>query len=407
MARFLLSCCLALLLMGGAMPAHGAWQQSASTSPDTSAAMHQWPESSILGDAFVHETGKQGLEHLYNMEFAKAEAHFQQISARYPNHPVAPFLKGLNIWWQIMLDLTDTSHDDAFYEAMDEVIARCDALLEETPDHFDATFFKGAAHGFKARLQSNRGNWFNAALDGKRAIGYVRDVAQRAPNNPDYGFGKGMYDYYAAIIPEQYPVSKGIMWMLPDGDKERGLTLLQRTAEEGWYVQTEAVYFLTQIYYLYENDREQALRSVRWLREAHPDNPFFHTFEGRVHARWGYWGEARRVFREVLTRHDADWAGYNAHMAEIARYYLARERITANAFDEALTHLAHLEALASRDEAKKNPYLTLSYLYQGMAFDALGKRDLAVHRYRLVLSMSDAQGAHDRAARYLDDPYDG
>jgi tetratricopeptide (TPR) repeat protein len=402
---------IGLVVLGGllALPAQAMQTEAASvppSPPDTTAAQN-WPASSVLGDPFVQRAGKQGLEHLYNMEFEKARALFEQIDRRYPNHPVGPFLEGLNIWWTIMLDLTDASHDPAFFEAMNEVIERCNALLDENPEHFDATFFKGAALGFRGRLRSNRDNWFKAALDGKNAIGHVRDVAQRAPNNPDYGFGKGMYDYYAAIIPEQYPVSKAIMWMLPDGNKERGIRLLRRTVEEGWYVQTEAAYFLTQVYYLYEHDFEKARYYVRWLRQQHPNNPFFHNFEGRVYARWGYWASARKVFKEVVDRCEAGEPGYNAHMAEIAHYYLARERLAVREYEEALVHLAHLEGLASREGVDDNRFRVLGYLYQGMVYDALGKRDMAVNRYRMVLNMDDVYDAHAKAERYLDEPYDG
>lgn len=183
---------LAVLLWVGSLgPALAVSPQSA---VQTDTAATEAATSSVLSDPFVRRSGKTGLDLLYNMQFQEARARFDSIDARYPNHPVGPFLKGLNVWWRIMLDLTDTSHDEAFLNAMNETIDRCDELLDETPDHFDATFFKGAALGFRGRLRSNRGNWFKAALDGKRAIGYVREIGDQAPENDDYVFGKGMYD---------------------------------------------------------------------------------------------------------------------------------------------------------------------------------------------------------------------
>jgi tetratricopeptide (TPR) repeat protein len=395
-----------LLAISGALPATAAPRQPEAT-PDTlhaAAASTATATTSVLDDPFVRRAGKQGLDLLYDMQFEAARARFDSIDARYPNHPVGPFLKGLNIWWAIMLDLTDTSHDEAFLSAMDEVIARCDELLDEDADHFDATFFKGAALGFRGRLHSNRGRWFKAALDGKSAIGYVRDIAQRAPENDDYVFGKGMYDYYAAIIPEEYPVSKALMWMMPDGNKERGLELLRRSAEEGWYIQTEAVYFLTQIHYLYEDNFVAARERVRWLRETHPNNPYFHVFEGRVYARWGYWQHVADVFQNVIARCEDGSEGYNVHMEELARYYLARSNLYAGEYEEALKQLAYLESLTDRNPDDPR-YRVLGYLYQGMVYDAMGRREMAVGRYHRVLRMEDASGAHDRAEKYLETPY--
>lgn len=395
--RFAAAVMAGLFLLGGARAGHGQTQHSSSP-PDQAA--------SILDEAFVQKHGTTGLDRLYGMKFDAAKAHFDKIDRRYPNHPVGPFLKGLNLWWTIMLDLTDTSHDAAFAEQMNIVIDRCNALLDENPEHFDAALFKAAAHGFLARLHSNRYRWWKTIRNAQKAVSYVQKVEQIAPKRGDYVFGSGMYDYYAAILPEEYSLSQAIMWMLPDGDKERGLRLLRETATNGRYVQTEAIYFLAKVHYLYEDDFRGSRKWVSKLRERHPDNPFFHTFEGRVYARWGRWNEARSIFRTVLERCEAGQAGYNVHMEEIARLYMARDRLYQDEYQDALHHLAELEQLTSRD-IENTRYRMLGYLYQGMAYDALGRRDLAVSRYETVLSMDDAAGAHDRAAKYLDDPYSG
>ncbi|WP_157621090.1 tetratricopeptide repeat protein [Salisaeta longa] len=361
---------------------------------------------SVLQDSLVRHNGRAGLNYLYNMQFEKARPLFAAIEARFPNHPIAPFLQGLSLWWKILPNLGDRSHDDRFYHLMDTVIARCEALLREHPNSFDAQFLKGTALAFKARLQSNRGDWLAATLNGKRAIGYIRTAAEQAPGTPDFAFGKGMYDYYAAIIPKEYPVSKALMWMLPDGDRSRGLRLLQRAARNGWYVQTEATYFLTQIYYLYEEDFSKSRHYAEWLLREHPRNPYFQVLAGRIYARWGRWTEARRVFASVVKRHGHHWTGYTDYLTATARFYLARDRLYANAYDEALVHLAYLEALTASGAVQPD-LRVLGYLYQGMVYDAQGRRALAKGRYRHVLGMQDAHGAHERARRYLNDPYAG
>ena len=381
-------------------PSFAAWSQ---TAPDTGAAESSLP--TVLNDPFVRKTGTKGLNRLYNMQSDSAQALFRQIDERYPDHPVGPFLQGLNLWWSIMLDLTDTSHDEAFFDLMDEVIERCDEILDEDPDHFDALLFKGAAHGFKARLASNRSNWWKALRNGRKAIGPARRVAEIAPpSNGDYVFGKGLYDYYTAILEEEYPAVKTFTWLIPDGDRERGLRLLTRTAERGRYVQTEAIYYLTQVNYLYEEDYMAARHYVRRLRDRHPDNPYFHNFEGRVYAKWGRWDRAHEVFSEVVARCEAGKAGYNVHMEEVARYFLGRERLYRQQYEEALAHLNRLEALTDRD-IEDNRYRILGALYEGMVYDAMGRRGAAKEKYRAVLSMDDPIGVHDRAERYLSEPY--
>ncbi len=394
---------LAALLLAGANRARGQPHPAPAAAETTAVAQ----TSSVLTDEFVRTTGTEGLDLLYGMQFEAAKARFEKIDARYPDHPIGPFLQGLNLWWTIMLDLTDTSHDEAFAEQMNTVIDRCDALLAEDPDHFDAALFKAAAHGFLSRLHSNRYHWWKTLRNAQKAISYVQTVEEVAPERGDYVFGSGMYDYYAAILPEEYSLSKALMWMLPDGNKERGLTLLRETATNGHYVQTEAIYFLAKVHYLYEDDFRETRKWTERLRKRHPNNPFFHTFEGRVYARWGRWRQARRIFETVVERAEAGQAGYNTHMEEIAQLYLARDRLYRDAYREALQHLAELEQLTARETIEDTRYRVLGYLYQGMVYDALGRREMAINRYRTVLNMEDASGAHERAKRYLEEAYSG
>jgi len=389
---------LALLLGGAAGISHA---QSADSLSD---AASEHP-ASVLNDPYVQRHGQKGLDHLYDMRFEQAEDHFDDIDRRYPDHPVGPFLEGLRLWWTIMVDLTDTSHDEAFIDQMDEVIARCDDFAGDHPDHFDAALFRGIAYGFKARLASNRKNWWSALQNGRKAIGHIRAAAEEAPpGNGDYVFGKGLYDYYTAVMEEEYTLAKAITWMLPDGDKRRGLRLLHRAARDGRYVQTEAIYYLAQIYYLYEGDYTMSARYVRRLRERHPYNPFFHVLEGRIFARWGRWGRARDVFESVLARREEDQTGYTAHMAQVAHYYMGRERLYRDAPEQALAHFSKLQRPAHED-IENHRYRVMGLLYQGMTYDAMGRRDLAVNHYREVLRRDDPGTAHERAQRYLDEPY--
>ena len=370
-------------------------------------AVHaQKGQTSVLDDPEVQRQAQRGLDLLYDMEFEAAARIFERIDRRHPKHPIGPFLKALNTWWKILIDLSDTRHDDEFYKAMGEVIKRSDRLLKRDEEDFDAIFFKGAALGFRGRLRSNRGDWFKAAMDGRDAMKYVLRVGKEDPENADYVFGKGIYDYYAAVIPQRHPFVKPVMVFFPDGDRERGLSLLKRTASQGRFIQTEAAYFLAQIYYIYERDLEKTAEYVDWLRREHPNNSFFHTLEGRVLTRRGMWREAQDVFADVLARYQKGQTGYNAAAAEQALYYLARADMTYGGYRAALTRLQQLEALAARTN-RDTYFKVLGRLRQGMAYDALGQRELALAKYREVLSMKDWSGAHDRAERYVERAYRG
>ncbi len=388
---------LLALSLGGTSLAQAQPSSNGSTSSAT---------GSVLDDPFVRQQAKRGLDLLYDMRYAEAGRLFDQVDQRFPQHPIGPFLQALNTWWKILIDFSDTSHDEAFYAAMDEVIDRSDRILKRNEDDFDAMFFKGAALGFRGRLRSNRREWFGAATDGKRAMDYVLGVAEKDPANHDYIFGKGLYDYYAAVIPDRYPFAKAITTFLPKGDRERGLRELERTASQGYYIQTEAAYFLLQIYYLFEKDFDKSVEYASWLRERHPDNAFFHAIEGRIYARWGYWQQAETIFNDVLERYKKGQTGYNAATGEQALYYLARARMASRQYDEALTYLLQLEALSART-ADDTFFKVMGRLRQGMVYDALSQRAVAKDRYQQVLAMKAWGTSQEQAKKYLKRPYGG
>ena len=360
--------------------------------------------ASILDNVVVQYQMEKGLKLLYNMHFDEAKRMFELIDRGHPKHPVGPFLLALNTWWEILMDLSDDSHDDEFFASMDEVIRRSDRLLKSDPNNFDAMFFKGAALGFRGRLKSNRGDWFQAAKDGMRAMDYVLGVAKRDPKNADYAFGKGIYDYYAAAVPEKFPYVKPVMVFFPKGNKQRGIRELELTASKGRFIQTEAAYFLLQIYYLFEDDFNKSVYYATWLRRHHPQNSFFHTFEGRVYAKWGHWLKVREIFGSILEGYMKRQTGYNAASAEQALYFIARSHMAYAEYGVALDNLNKLKSLAARDP-EKSYFETLGRLRQGMCLDALGRRREAIAAYRDVLEMKDRSGTHERAKRYLEYPY--
>ena len=361
---------------------------------------------SILDDPRVQELGKVGLDHLYNMEREKASEAFDAIEELYPDHPIGPFLQGLNIWWDVMIDLPAETHDKAFFKQMDESVKRANRMLKRNRKDFDAMFFKGAALGFSGRLKSNRGKWFAAAMDGKNALDYVMAISEREDENADFGFGKAIYDYFSVVIPKEYPAVRPFTIFMPKGNKERGIENLTRTMEEGHFIQTEAAYFLLQIYYTYERSYRQSLAHVQWLREQHPQNSFFHVFEGRVYFRWGRWGDALPIFEDVLQKYEAETPGYSKTIGEQAYYYAARTHMVYDRFDVALAYLLQLENLTEQGDGS-SVFKVLAYLRLGMVYDAKGERELAERYYNNVLELDDWSGAHDRAKRFLAKPYRG
>lgn|SRR5215210_701151 len=389
-ARFL--CVVYLLALGLAAVPALAEQAAAPARP-----------VSILDDYQFQEQAKKGLDYLYNMDFAAADATFSVIATRYPDHPVSPFLQALVPWWTIQLEPSDTSEDEEFLAFMEKVLDLCERRLDANPRDLDAMFFKAGAHAFRGRLLSDRKHWLKAARDGQQALKYLQKVVELDPKNDDLYFGLGTFHYMADVIPKKHKILRPFARLFPKGDREKGLQELDRAMTRGRFVPTEVAWTLVQLNYIFEQNFPKTLVYAQWLRQRYPDNALFHLYEGRAYERMGRFGDATRVFQEIADRHEKQQTGYTDAVGEQALYVLSRVEMQRRMYPQALAHLETLEGLMARRPVNTE-YRALGRLRHGMALDVLGRRKEAVRCYKDVMSMEHDQ-ARDWAKGYLKKPF--
>lgn len=390
----LLAVLFALALMGVLAPA-----------PTVGAAKAKGGEVSLLADPAFRASADRGLAALYEMDFATADREFETIARRHGDHPVGPFLGALTTWWRIQRDPLDTSYDARFFSAMEETLARSEARLKRDRDDVDGKFFQGGALAFRGRLGSMRGDWMAAAFDCKRALKLVREVVEADPTNADLYFGLGLYDYFGDVLPDRHPMLRPVGLFLPAAERARGLAELEMVVDRGHFVRTEAAWFLVQIHFHFERDAAEALKWSTWLRRRYPGNSLFHETHGRVLLMAGKRRTAAAELEEILRLYAAGAPAYTAAQAERAHYSLGLSKLMNGEYRLALSHFQRLDKLTERRRAEEVPLRTLGYLRQGMALDAMGRREGAIDKYRQVLAEKDTSRAHERARTHLREPW--
>lgn len=344
----------------------------------------------------------RGIHNVYDLEFEKAETEFQQLVALGPNHPAGHFFLGMVTWWRIVIDLDNTHLDDSFFDAMDRVVDMCDSILDKDPNNVTAIFFKGGAIGFKGRLKFHRDDYLAAANAGRKALPLVQTASELDPGNYDILLGTGMYNYYAEVIPSEYPWLKPLLLFVPAGDKKKGLEQLTIASEKGKYSWVETTYFLLQIYFFYEKDYSKALALALRLHGQFDNNVLFHRYLGRCYASLNNWPETRRVWAEILGRSSRNQRGYTTNSAREAEYYIALCNMNTHDYELSLTHFFRCDSL-SRELDTNGPsgFMVMANLKAGNIYDILGKRELAVAQYNKVLSMKEYNDSHKHAVQYL------
>lgn len=349
---------------------------------------------------------RRGIEYVYNLEFENAEKEFGDLVRMRPQHPAGYFFHAMMQWWRILIDIDNEDRDDAFCDALDSVVDMCDEMLDKNSNDVTALFFKGGSIGFKGRLKAHRSEWIGAADAGRKALPIVQQASFLDSTNYDILLGSGIYNYYAEIIPQEYPFVKPLMLFVPPGDRQRGIQQLTVAAEKGKYASIESMYFLMQIYFVYEKDFPKALSLARELHQRFPNNMLFHKYLGRCLVALNNWQSADSVFSEVLSRSQIGQRGYTASIEREAEYYLGLNDMNTRRYESALQHLYRCDVLSrTLDKEEPSGFMVMGNLKVGMIYDALAKRELAISQYKKVLGMKQFKDSYKQAEQYLRTPF--
>lgn len=364
-------------------------------------ASAQW-----VSDPAVEREIQHGIDYIYDIQFNKADSVFADVVRWNPQHPIGYFFQAMTQWWRILTNFDDESQDQRFYDMLDKVITLCEDRLDKNPNDVTALFFKGGAVGFRGRLRANRSKWVGAANDGLVALPIVQKAFKLDPKNYDVLLGIGIYNYYADVIPDQYPFVKPFMVFFPGGDRKKGLQQLEEAAKHARYARVEANYFLMQNYFLYEKDFPKALAIAIELNKKYPDNPVFHRYLGRCYISVGRLGEANDVFVDIEKRYRKKQTGYDNYDGREAYYYLGKYDFLTGKMDHALQELYSSDSLSRIvDKDGASGFMSLTNLIIGMIYDTKNMRSAAIEQYKKVIDMKEFENSRRDAELYLQQPY--
>ena len=347
----------------------------------------------------LDERIQTGIKQIYNIEFEQAEKTFRSILTDYPENPAGRFFLAMVDWWKILLDLDNESYDQMFFQKIEDVIFHCNQILKKDKKNVDALFFKGGAIGFRGRLRALRDSWLKAADDGREALPIVEYASKLDPSNQDVQLGFGIYNYYASVIPDQYPYIKPLMIFFPKGDKEKGIAQLKNTAENGKYAKYEAQYFLMTLFFNYESNYEEAKKYADNLTSIFPRNPSFQRWLGRIYARLGDWKNADSVFGNYLKKADSNFYGFNfPYGLRESHYYVAVHLKNEQLLDSSKYHFQKCLDISNQiDKEEDSGFKINSTIYLAQIYEEQNDINSSLDYYRKVLKMRNWNNSHQLA----------
>lgn len=340
-------------------------------------------EEYLLTDMKIQIECTEAVDSLYNFNFEVAEKQFNWLKQQYPEHPLSYFLLGLSEWWKMQPNSRIEKYDDSFLAYMDTTIAKAERLYDENPKNLEATFFLAGAHGFRARLISDRGNYMRATVDAKRALKYLNENKEELGDefDPEFQFGHALYNYYREWIPDNKKFLKPIVMFFPGGDKEKGLEQLAKVAKEAFYTRVEASNYLMTIYGAYENKEEEAFEIAEYLNHQFPNNAYFHRNYAKYAYLSGKYIPAEEASRSILERIEAQKSGYEEESGRVASYFIGniyrRKKDTATAKE----YLKKCIAFGDEVGAQEKGYYLLSMQYLAEFAHEEGDKESAMQYY--------------------------
>ncbi len=333
-------------------------------------------------DAFIHDV-RQAIDSVYNMNYDASVHILEPWQKKYPDHPFWIFWDGLHTWWKILPDLENKQYDKKLVYDLSQAEYRSSRLLNKDSKNLDALLIKSASDAFLARFYANRDKWLKAFQYGKTSINTVFAMKDAYPDFSDLGFGLGAYNYYSAWLPQQYPVLKTITWLMPKGDKVKGLHLLRAAADSSILVKPEAIYTLARIYLEAEQKSDSALYYFDRLARMYPQNLYYQTLFAYTLFREKHYPEVLFETDKLLADSSAiEKKPYGSSILE--HLYILRAMVNFDMGDYVRTlsnsHKSRKYSLDSPEGKKRYNYALSGYLI-GRAYEQIGKKTEAKEFY--------------------------
>lgn len=355
----------------------------------------------IPSDSLIHH----GIKLIYNLEFEKAEKHFRNLMADYPDDPGMRFYLAMVDWWKILLNTENTSYDQLFLDKLEDVIFQCDNILKKNPKDAMALFYKGGAIGYRGRLRALRESWLKAADDALSAYPIVEEVYKIDKNNTDILLGFGIYNYYLSVVPERFPMIKPFLVLFPKADKNIGIDQLVNVANNGKFSKYEAMYFLITAFLIYENLPYKAYEYAQKLYTEFPNNIVFMRYYAKTsYLTWNI-DNAIEIYQKLI--HIVDTKRYDVakYVMRENYYYLATSYKIKRDYDNAVKYYQKTLEISKDMGDYKSGFVVLSKLYLANIYDVWNKRDDAIQLYREVIDLPDYANSRYFAGEYLNNPY--
>jgi len=356
---------------------------------------YQLTPAQILRDDEVQQWIHEGLDKMYNCEFAAAAPVFEKIRQRYPQHPVYPMLKSMEVLWRNVPVGSNPKVIETNRAYLNEVTKKAKVLLEKNSKDAEGVFFMMAAHGFLAVSYSENNETTSAVNEARKTYGYLKDGMKMLNQYADFYSPVGVYNYYVEQYPETHPIVKPFMIFFAKGDKALGLKQLELGSQKGIFTKVEALYFLLHICIKHEQQAAKALACTQQLVTRYPNNIVFAMRHAEMLLANGRYDETLPYIEQVALNKDKVFRSTVAVFNGIIQEKQKKNLPQARSFYQ---QAVNMNAVNIR---YNNDYIGMAYAGLARIAASEGKRDEAKKYYKKCLEVAEYDSIVAEAKAYL------
>ncbi|MCC5940477.1 MAG: hypothetical protein JJU37_02970 [Balneolaceae bacterium] len=356
----------------------------------------------LIDDERFGADARNAIDALYNRNGDEAREILFIWKEIYPDHPIWLLWNGMELWWDVLEDLVDTSHDEKFINLMREADFEASRLLRREPDHKDALIIRAVSNSYIARLHANREEWLTSVQVGRRGYQAHQRLIEIDPTLPDNLFAEGMKYYYSAYIPETYPFLRPVAMFLPDGSREEGLNTLKKASIDAVFARPEATYFLGNILLNYENEFDEAKYYFKLLVDQYPENSYYRRQYMVTMGQLNEFDEMIKFFEETMAYRTENNLPPDALLESELWYWYGRAQYYTGSFSTALQAFEKsVEFGETLKHVKERHIHTLAALFAGRAAERVPDSEKAKIYYKIASNQNAAPNARRQAADRL------
>jgi tetratricopeptide (TPR) repeat protein len=334
-------------------------------------------------DPLHRQQVREGLNAIYDLDYAGAQRIFDQIKKEYPESPVGYGLTAHTAWHKLLFSSRNlavfeygiptpfgrapvssesiTPEGQAFLDANKELQDICDKLLKENPQNALALYFKGMSYeNLSTQALTINRKYLLSTRYAKTAAKFHREALGLDPSLIDAKTSTAVPEYIVGSF--NFTLRWLALLLGIGGDKKGAIEKLEEVADKGIYRATDAKVVLA----LLENwkgDRKHAISLFSSVRKMHPRSFLYDISLAAAYEEAANDPKsAIQIYQELLR--DLPSKAPGVQPAEI-HFRIGKDYVKLRDFGAALEHFRKaLDSPQSDSETKPLTYYQMALVYE-------------------------------------------